>query len=221
MNKMKLCKTCKNEIAKSAKVCPHCGAKQSIGIFKKLGIAFGILIVIVIIAGIVGGNNSDSSNSQSKETNSTFPDKWNTSENDLHKNGNMTYAVNLIKKDSNVKSKATSIDPATVAKCPFKYYGQAIRAAGTINDIQDYAPGADWSKNLGGGQAGQIVIKTDDGTLIDMFVVGTTGNLKKDDYVILYGYPIGLTKNDNSAGGKTTELGIVGNSFDKADSSTD
>lgn len=49
-----------------------------------------------------------------------------------------------------------------------------------------------------------------------MFVVVSTGNLNKGDYVTLYGYPIGLTYNDNSLGGKTAKLTIVGNSLDKA-----
>lgn len=111
----------------------------------------------------------------------------NKTETNIEKYGNMAMAVDLIKKDGNLKSKAIAVDSAIVAKSPFKYYGQVISIAGTIGNIQDYAAGTDWSKVLGGGEAGQIVIATDDNTKIDMFVVGSTGELKKGDYVTLYG----------------------------------
>lgn len=59
MNKMVKCKSCGQEIAKSAKVCPHCGARQ------KKNVALGIILLVVgiflFVSGIIG---FDSSNSQ-------------------------------------------------------------------------------------------------------------------------------------------------------------
>jgi len=49
--KMRTCGTCGNEIAKSAKVCPHCGAKQKGGKLKTILIALVVFIVIVAVAG--------------------------------------------------------------------------------------------------------------------------------------------------------------------------
>lgn len=46
MAKMKKCPSCDKEVAKSAKVCPHCGQKLKMGFLMKLG----ILIVVVIAA---------------------------------------------------------------------------------------------------------------------------------------------------------------------------
>lgn len=222
MNKLKVCKVCGKEIAKSAKTCPNCGARQGMGIIKKIGVIFCALIIVIVIAAIAGNTGDTSSQTnQSKTTASNSQNGWDTSEQYIDKNDNMSYAVSLIKKDGNLKSKAVSAEAADVQKAPFKYYGQVVRFAGHISDISEYAPGTDWSKNLGNGNAGQIVIGCDDGSVIDMFVVGSTGDLKKGDYVTLYGYPIGLTDNENSKGGKDTELAIVGNSFDKADDSTD
>ena len=221
MSNMKLCKVCSKEIAKSAKICPNCGAKQDTALKKLLiGICIIIGIIVCVAALTSGGSNSNSSSSSSNNSNSSVPKDWNKSETDIQKNGNIDYAVNLIKQDSDVKSKAKAIDAASIIKAPFQYYGQVIQEAGFINDIEEYAQGSDWSKSLGGGEAGQIVITTEDGTAIDMFVVGSTGNLKKGDYVTLYGYPVGLTDNENSLGGKNTELAIVGNSYDKASEST-
>lgn len=54
MDKMTKCKTCGADIAKSAKVCPACGAKQ------KKHIVLGIILVIIglsIIGAALGGNS--------------------------------------------------------------------------------------------------------------------------------------------------------------------
>lgn len=227
MSKTKLCKACSKEVAKTAKICPHCGAKLKMGIVKKFGIGMGIIIILIIF--ISGGeetqpNKTTSSTSTPENTieNTTQTEdkqkrdlKWDTSDTNINNNNNMDTAVSLIKSDGDLRSKAAITDPASVAKAPFKYYGKVIQATGEIVDIQDYAAGNDWSNNLGGDEAGQIVIVTDDETAIDMFVVGSTGDLKNGDIVTLYGYPIGLVDVDNKLGGKTTQLAIVGNSFDK------
>ena len=53
--KMRECKTCKQQIARSAKICPHCGAKN-----KKanplLAIIAGIVVLVIIISA-AGGDN--------------------------------------------------------------------------------------------------------------------------------------------------------------------
>jgi hypothetical protein len=59
MSKMKPCKTCSKEVAKSAKSCPHCGAKLRMGFFPKFLLwVVGIIVVIVIIANM-GGKKAD------------------------------------------------------------------------------------------------------------------------------------------------------------------
>ncbi len=51
-NKLIKCKICGQEIAKSAKKCPHCGAKN-----RKSFVLLGLLLVIVIAAAIFITNN--------------------------------------------------------------------------------------------------------------------------------------------------------------------
>jgi hypothetical protein len=58
MSKMINCKSCGQEIAKSAKACPHCGAKNKSPVFKKWW--FWAVIAIVAI-GIVAGSSSSGS----------------------------------------------------------------------------------------------------------------------------------------------------------------
>ena len=61
MSKTILCKTCCKEIAKNAKTCPGCGAKNKKPIYKKIW--FWILILIIFIA-IIGNSDNDTSTSQ-------------------------------------------------------------------------------------------------------------------------------------------------------------
>ncbi len=56
--KMTKCKACGQEIAKNAKACPHCGAKNKKPIFKKWW--FWVIIVLVLIG--IGSSGSDTDN---------------------------------------------------------------------------------------------------------------------------------------------------------------
>jgi len=58
MAKIIKCKTCSEEIAASAKVCPKCGAKNKKPIYKKWW--FWVIIVIIFLAAL-GGNAPDTS----------------------------------------------------------------------------------------------------------------------------------------------------------------
>ena len=56
-NKMKICKHCGAEIAKSAKVCPVCGGKNPKPIYKRVW--FWILVIIVLL-GVLGSKGGKS-----------------------------------------------------------------------------------------------------------------------------------------------------------------
>lgn len=55
--KLMQCKTCGNEIAKSAKKCPHCGAKNKKPIFKKWW--FWALIIVIVISVASGSGETE------------------------------------------------------------------------------------------------------------------------------------------------------------------
>lgn len=63
---MKKCKTCGKVIAKSAKRCPACGAKQK----GKAGLIIGIVVLLIIIAG-VGGSGGKSKKESSEPVSPT------------------------------------------------------------------------------------------------------------------------------------------------------
>ncbi|WP_455034217.1 OB-fold protein [Lachnoanaerobaculum gingivalis] len=59
-NKMTTCKTCGKEMAKSAKVCPSCGAKNKKPFFTKPW--FIVIVALIIIGAIASGGKSKSGN---------------------------------------------------------------------------------------------------------------------------------------------------------------
>ena len=63
-SKLKKCKVCENEIAVSAKRCPHCGAKNPKPIYKKWWL-WVILIIVFII--IISDNSNSSVRKQNQE----------------------------------------------------------------------------------------------------------------------------------------------------------
>ena len=61
MAKMIKCKTCGADIAKSAKICPHCGAKKKPGVFRVLMGTFLIFIGLCAIVGALSGGSGSKS----------------------------------------------------------------------------------------------------------------------------------------------------------------
>ncbi len=55
------CKTCGAEMAKNAKACPSCGAKNKKPIFMKWWFWLAVVMIVVVIA-LSGGNDTDTSN---------------------------------------------------------------------------------------------------------------------------------------------------------------
>lgn len=66
MSKLINCKVCGNEMAKSAKTCPSCGAKNKKPFYKKWWI-WSILIVVVVAVASSGGTNNSGVENDTKE----------------------------------------------------------------------------------------------------------------------------------------------------------
>ena len=59
--KLVTCKTCGSEIAKSAKVCPNCGAKNNqVGVAVRIVIALVAVLLLAMIVSSISGNGSKS-----------------------------------------------------------------------------------------------------------------------------------------------------------------
>ncbi len=59
MSKLTTCKTCEKEVAKSAKSCPHCGAKLKSGWFAKITLGFLVFIILAVFIGEGGSGRID------------------------------------------------------------------------------------------------------------------------------------------------------------------
>lgn len=70
MEKMVTCKSCGKEIARSAKVCPECGAKNKKPLYKKWWV-WVLAVVVIAVIGSAGGNDSNEGTSQGNTTTQT------------------------------------------------------------------------------------------------------------------------------------------------------
>ena len=217
MEEILVCKVCGRHVAKSAKVCPQCGVKLRRNWVKDVLVRMGIGFIILISIGTISDLDKKGafSNKGTYVKQSSEKKTWNTKEVDILKNDNIEVAVEQLKTSGDIRQKSEYIDPRLVIKAPWNYCGKILKMAGEICVIAEHPVGSSWSKTLGGKEAGQIVILTEDGTAIEMLVVGTTSDLKKGDYVILYGYPVGLLDVPNKNGEKSTHLFIVGDKFER------
>jgi hypothetical protein len=75
MDNMTKCKACGKEIAKGAKICPHCGKDQRNFFMKhKIISAIGIIVILGIIGEAVG-NNSQKKVGENKSVSASVPNK--------------------------------------------------------------------------------------------------------------------------------------------------
>lgn len=167
---------------------------------------------------IAPADNSSTPETTQKNEKDTASDnniKWNTSETDPTKNGNIDLAVKLLKKNSDIKTSAVEEDPAVVIKMPWNYYGKALKFSGYVEVADDYPPNSDVSKFLDTTNSSDLVITSLDGTIIETFLRVSSGSVKVGDYVTVYGYAVGRMEVDNKLGGQFTHLILVGDEFTK------
>jgi len=217
--------------------------KKKKGCLKPILIALGVFVGLLLVIGIFSSGrdkdkqttvNNSSATSENKDSKPTDkpeakaetaqkgeakPEKktpeWNTKDLNALENGNMLIAANLLKTAGDIKKDAVAVEPASVNKTPWKYYGKVVKMTGSVEVVQDYPPDSDVAKGMGVKEASEIVMTTEDGTIVDMFCSISSGSLKVGDIVTLYGYPVGQAEVENKIGGKFTHLVIIGNAFDK------
>lgn len=118
MSKMIFCKSCGKEIAKSAKACPHCGAKQKPGCLRTVLAVFLLFFGITMILGALGGDESSNSSTGETRPNSSVV---------------VTQPVETV----------LEVDPATLRAAyqeneiaaDTKYENNLLKITGTINNI--------------------------------------------------------------------------------------
>lgn len=119
-DKMTTCKHCGQEIAASAKVCPHCGGKNKPPIYKRWW--FIAIIVIIVLAVIGGSGSSDSSGSTSSTATSKTAVSSSSSEAAIEYTA---YTVIELSEDLN----------SNALKAADKYKGQYVELTGRLSVI--------------------------------------------------------------------------------------
>lgn len=119
-DKMTTCKHCGQEIAASAKVCPHCGGKNKPPIYKRWW--FIAIIVIIVLAAIGGSGSSDSSGSTSSTTTSKTAVSSSSSEAAIEYTA---YTVTELSEDLD----------SNALKAADKYKGQYVELTGRLSVI--------------------------------------------------------------------------------------
>lgn len=119
-DKMTTCKHCGQEIAASAKVCPHCGGKNKPPIYKRWW--FIAIIVIIVLAAIGGSGSSDSSGSTSSTATSKTAVSSSSSEAAIEYTA---YTVTELSEDLN----------SNALKAADKYKGQYVELTGRLSVI--------------------------------------------------------------------------------------
>ena len=119
-DKMTTCKHCGQEIAASAKVCPHCGGKNKPPIYKRWW--FLAIIVIIVLAAIGGSGSSDSSGSTSSTATSKTAVSSSSSEAAIEYTA---YTVTELSEDLD----------SNALKAADKYKGQYVELTGRLSVI--------------------------------------------------------------------------------------
>ena len=125
-NKMTTCKTCGKEMAKSAKVCPSCGAKNKKPFFTK---PWFIAIVALIIIGAIA------SSGKSKSGNTTaVADKTNSNNSEVKDTTAESTTIAIEYADYTVDDLMAQLEENAL-KASNDHKGENVRITGKLNNI--------------------------------------------------------------------------------------
>ncbi len=134
---------------------------------------------------------------------------WNTRNPDALKNGNISRAATLFKaSDPGHAELLPEAEP--VWKAPWRYYGQWLCLAGTVETVTDYPPGSDVAKVLKTESPSEVLFVTADGFFADFLLMNGSGQVQSGKEVTACGYPVGRAEVPAPSGGTSTNLVLVG-----------
>lgn len=230
MNKMTICKTCSKEVAKSAKVCPNCGAKLKGG---KLKIALGIIagfIVLITIASACGNKSSNqtSQTSTSQDSSKSSSEKDKTTANiysdilagfkdsklKLEKNSSdfitnnptlfpATEQTDISKVEGMVDN---SIDYKHLEKSINDYTDKIMQVKGTVIDVQEH--------QIDDKTFTYMHFDTNSGENFQVIYLGKV-DIFKNDSAVCVGMPVAFNSFNNVSGGTTRAIMVIASTVKK------
>ncbi|MGE5606054.1 MAG: hypothetical protein ACM3YE_10215 [Bacteroidota bacterium] len=175
------------------------------------------IVVVIVVLGIgIGFNGGFFHFNQNNDSTNTDL-SWNVRDLNVQTNGNLEVASKILDVISPEVLKNQSEEPsaANVYKAPWKYYGKKLKISGEVTLVQEYPPGSAIASAFGGSEVGELVFVTDDNTIVDYVLLGSTGNIIVGNRVNTYGYCTGHIEVENKFGGKTTQLMVIGKVAEK------
>ena len=125
-NKMTTCKTCGKEMARSAKVCPSCGAKNKKPFFTRPW--FIAIVALIIIGAIASGGKSKSGNT------TAVADKTNSNNSEVKDNTAESTTIAIEYVDYTVDDLMAQLEENAL-KASNDHKGENVRITGKLNNI--------------------------------------------------------------------------------------
>lgn len=125
-NKMTTCKTCGKEMAKSAKVCPSCGAKNKKPFFTRPW--FIAIVALIIIGAIASGGKSESGNT------TKVADKTNSNNSEVKDTAAESTTIAIEYADYTVDDLMAQLEENAL-KASNDHKGENVRITGKLNNI--------------------------------------------------------------------------------------
>ena len=125
-NKMTTCKTCGKEMAKSAKVCPSCGAKNKKPFFTRPW--FIAIVALIIIGAIASGGKSESGNT------TAVADKTNSNNSEVKDTAAESTTIAIEYADYTVDDLMAQLEENAL-KASNDHKGENVRITGKLNNI--------------------------------------------------------------------------------------
>lgn len=193
-SKITTCKHCGAEIAASAKVCPQCGGKNKLPIYKRWW--FIVIIVLIVLSAIGGsGSGSDSSASSSKATSKASASTASS----------VASVVPEISEDD-YKAECQSVDYKELCRYPEKYEGTKIVVKVKVSQIIDANfSGSEKAWRTYTDNSGYGFYADDEYYMLDKRG-GDAVKILDDDIITVYGEFTGLEKITRALTSTTDEL---------------
>lgn len=193
-SKITTCKHCGAEIAASAKVCPQCGGKNKLPIYKRWW--FIVIIVLIVLSAIGGsGSGSDSSASSSKATSKASASTASS----------VASVVPEISEDD-YKAECQSVDYKELCRYPEKYEGTKVVVKVKVSQIIDANfSGSEKAWRTYTDNSGYGFYADDEYYMLDKRG-GDAVKILEDDIINVYGEFTGLEKITRALTSTTDEL---------------
>lgn len=190
MKKMTTCKSCGAEIAKSAKVCPNCGAKNKKPIFKRWWVW---LIVVVLIFAAIGSCEDSGTTNEKGQSSSQVEQDQQKEEVQENKEPELT--------EDEYKAACVAVPYENLARDPDSYRLEKVQFYGQIVQVID---GNDGSVELRVNTSNDGYGWYDDTIYVSYQYKEGELRLLEDDLISVYGTSQGLLSYTSTLGGKIT-----------------